>query len=315
MAVHAAEARHGLTIWCPEHRLVQPEPIPKPPAALFFMHVPKAGSSFQISLDIHSGNHTGGNHSNSPPKKALLDHAFAHHVPLPVDATLAELASAGALLRHPDDRLLSMYDWLRARPATAAAAAADFGGPNLEAYKRVANLVLRGGSGASVLGACSACQVHMLCGWRCCSQHEYGDGLPAAVRRAKERIDALFFVGLTEQWRDSVCLFNFQQTGVRYVTQQQLHNCRPTPSGLRNRSQQLLSSLPRDEADHAVYEHAAARFHRELRRHWISAESCLMASEEMHGNSCSVDGWNVWAQQVARLKFETLFPWAQRQYT
>jgi len=66
--------------------------------------------------------------------------------------------------------------------------------------------------------------------------------------------------------------------------------------------------MPRDEPEHAVYEHAAARFHRDVAFHNVSEATCLLASSSLLGSSCSVDGYQTSALQTELLSFARLFP-------
>ena len=101
--------------------------------------------------------------------------------------------------------------------------------------------------------------------------------------RARQRVERFFFVGLTARWRDSICLFNYLLTGARYVTWQQLKNCRPTPTrpNASGRAPDDARSLPPDLLDAALYKAARARFERDVARHGIGAATCPLRGPEL----------------------------------
>ena len=82
---------------------------------------------------------------------------------------------------------------------------------------------------AVVFGQYRGCMANMINGLKC---YEHGAIAPqgkreirAAAERSKGRLDRFRFVGLTEEWLLSICLFNFLATGRRFVTRFQLANC------------------------------------------------------------------------------------------
>jgi len=119
---------------------------------------------------------------------------------------------------------MSMYWWLRQKQLTCCGT--DFGWEGGVWYN-VVMAIARGMSPKKTLSPFGGCQLHMVMGHRCCSRHVYDKPMDDVVRAAKARIDQLFFVGITSEWFNSVCLFNYKMTGVRYVTALQLENCRP----------------------------------------------------------------------------------------
>ena len=79
------------------------------------------------------------------------------------------------------------------------------------------------------------------------------------------------------------------------------------------------NTLPIDHLDHAVFEHAQARFWREVRQHRISAASCASASNlsasQPQISSCNGRGIRLDQPTLAKLRFKRLFPSAQRLFT
>ena len=155
---------------------------------------------------------------------------------------------------------------------------------------RVKRLILSHAPLSEALGTFKACMTNMVLGFGCMSRHvskraeaETDDAARAlrdAVRRARRRLDRFFFVGLTERWRESICLFNLKLTGERYVTWQQLKNCRPTPPKA-NVTPPDPHGLPDDPLDRALYRHARLRFERELVDHGITEDACVVRGPEL----------------------------------
>ena len=129
---------------------------------------------------------------------------------------------------------------------------------------------------------------------------------------------------------------DYKMTGIRYVTELQLQNCRPgdiaTFNNRYNASLQRSlrfhlanwtdhSMLARDAVDHAIFAHAAARFHRELRAHNITLARCPSASQLLpRGTSSCNAGVGAWAVRLQptilrALSFSRLFPGVRRKYT
>ena len=127
----------------------------------------------------------------------------------------------------PQERMMSMYWWLRQKQVTCCSPA-DFGWNGGKEWFSVIMKIARGHPPQEALGQFTGCQLHMLMGHRCCSRHVYQQPIAEVLRAAKGRIDELFFVGLTSEWHLSVCLFNYKMTGVRYVTAQQVTENAPT---------------------------------------------------------------------------------------
>ena len=285
------------------------EAVPRPPLEPVFIHSPKCGSSFEASVRLHGGRNHG------------------VHQPIGDNATAVEVGRFAMLFRQPEERMMSMYWWMRQK-GTGCCKPAHFGWPSDAEWSRVTDAIKKGKAPQTMLQPYQGCQLHMLSGHRCCSRHVYQRNLSfdAIVSAATARIDQLFFVGLTSEWRLTVCLFNFKMTGVRYVTALQLRDCRPgdAPADLAsyqkshnhsleegvwfrlaNRSD--YSMVPRDKYDHAVYDHASDRFARELAAHKISHATCPSASELIRSSSCTsgtksfLDPRDVWQTSFARL--------------
>ena len=243
---------------------VAPRPTPT------FLHFPKTGTSFQTSVFLlHDGR------------------VLWNHDPLAANATDEQVGQIAALFRHPEARLLSMYWWIREKEGRCCEPR-DFGWSAKEYSQVVANIVGHGKPPSS-LNKFTQCQLHMVMGHRCCSRHDYGKrSMSDVLSAAKARVDRFFFVGLTEEWLLSICLFNYRMTGRRYVTLMQLKNCRPTL--INTTSQSNFHSAPKDtsglvfdDIEHALYDHVTRRFWRECESLNISAGTCPVLSNRTWG--------------------------------
>jgi len=115
------------------------------------------------------------------------------------------------------------------------------------------------------------CMTNMLMG-RVCSRSTSAlsnDTVSAAV----EKVKAVGFVGLTEEWLLSVCLFHVKFGGD--MLKAELVNVRkaPQPSS-EDKLVYILNSTGFVAADHAMYTAARKRFYREVQEHGLTTELC-----------------------------------------
>lgn len=245
---------------------VHSDPTLPPDQPLLYVHVPKAGTSFAKSVKIWGG------------------HEYPAHHPIDEHVDMTNLSRMTMVFRQPEERLLSMYWFLKLRQMLCCFSN-YFGweGGSREHF-RVVRAINRGEPPQEVLGSFTGCQLNMLMGHRCCSRHKYKAPMHEVIAHAKERIDRLFFVGLQSQWKLSICLFNYRMTGVRYVTKFQMHNCRATDATFSIRKNESrrhkfdVGDLKPDPLDQAVFNLASARFWREIIEHNISEANCVLAS-------------------------------------
>lgn len=115
------------------------------------------------------------------------------------------------------------------------------------------------------------CTVNMLSG-RSCAFHGHAD-----VEFALSRVAKLGFVGLTEEWALSICLFHAKFGGPLLTNE--LVNNRPGPSQISSmpkmveRARNMLDAWPATN-EMQVYQAAVARFWREIELYQLSRESC-----------------------------------------
>ena len=225
-------------------------------APIFHLHFPKCGAAFDVITVEHGGTFS------------------AQHAPLSSDAALRELQAVAAMFREPEERMLSLYAFIRGMGNASLSrtlAHKDMGVSSIE-RSDLFRAILSGGAPNATVGKFLGCMCNMILGDRCMVRGPWADNSTLAALRAQKAISRLqrfFFVGLTEEWLLSVCLFNYKMTGVAWVAAEQLqvshksHAPRPGVGGLD------------DPIDSLVYRHAAARFRSEIALHNISKSSCI----------------------------------------
>jgi len=131
---------------------------------------------------------------------------------------------------------------------------------------------------AAVVGyaRCSgSCQTRMIIGQSCghsTAEHLSDQRAEAMVIEAKSKIDRFAFVGLTDRWSESMCLFAKRfprSSGKPYPSKLVNHNMRPTKHD--DCESRVASVLHEDDAslsqDALIFAHAERRFERELDRY------------------------------------------------
>jgi len=109
-----------------------------------------------------------------------------------------------------------------------------------------------------------------------CDYQQGGDGNPPSpheVQEAKTRLrEGFSFVGITEQWSLSICLFNvmFNQTCQAH----QFLNARPAKLAEKLRSSTAALNSWRDPYDGEVYDVAKEIFESNLKKYDVSESSC-----------------------------------------
>jgi len=125
--------------------------------------------------------------------------------------------------------------------------------------------------------AVEGCSVKMINGRAC------GDPQPVTnsmVYKAMSRIDEGFaFVGLTEEWELSVCLFH-RMFGGGPVLQRELVNIRPAEINCQGNCIAINNSLSdlgnwTDRFDGPLYKHASTRFWQDIEAFDVTRESCM----------------------------------------
>lgn len=250
---------------------------------LFWLHIPKCGTSFGTSVVSY-------------PTHLTRDLTLQHQS-LSVVRDESQLRAAVGLFRSPDQRLLSAFYWIKKDKTCCTI---DWGW-SPAVYGPVRGQIRQGAPEATI-APFKGCQTNMVLGKGCMAR---GPGAPphtqVEVARAKARLQLFRFVGLQEEWRTSICLFNFVMTGRRFVEPRQLGKIQPgllldelastvdRTNSAAARAQEaanaalaaasvyppsFLGPLHFDAADTALYESAKARFRRECFQFGINASTC-----------------------------------------
>jgi len=139
--------------------------------------------------------------------------------------------------------------------------------------------------------AWSGCMTSMLTGERCpYKAHESVKAAASRVEEAKSKIDRMAFVGLTDKWTQSMCIFTklFPRISGRPYPHDLAANVRPSKSyPCRDIVEEILARRNyTDWMDQAVYDHAVERFEKDLQQ-WpecaeLKNEDPLAATEPLH---------------------------------
>jgi len=252
--------------------------------ALVFLHVPKAGTSWtvtmaQVPAACHGVSSAGlgaamrrcvreGNnfqeecafevlHGRSPRCMNALKRSVRAHQPL--SAARAPPDRYVAMFREPVQRLASLARMAQANQARGSRNLPGAGSSTYAdiLYARLPNLTRATFSEQpEVLG----CATRMLTGFPCVGPTTV---LAEDVRAAVAAVSKLGFVGLTERWTESVCLFHRTFGLPRPKRAQALNSRAGNIYGEEERG------AARDPADEAVYAEAARVFAARLRAVWI----------------------------------------------
>ena len=225
---------------------------------MWWLHIPKAGTSFGLTL---------GAYPRSSSRTTLYHQLLPRSVSAPGD-----IGETVAMFREPTDRLRSTYEWVKARawPHKSMCCREDWGWPRA-VYVRVHQRIKANEPAETVLAPFVGCQTNMLIGRGCMSQHRPS---PAEVSAAIARISSMRFVGLTSEWRLSICLFNVLTTGRRFVLPGQLLNTRPSPATGNGTGGGGGHDVLDDLTDGLLYQYAAYRFWAQVASFGLSEASC-----------------------------------------
>eukprot|EP00962_Isochrysis_galbana_P044938 scaffold17553_cov112-Isochrysis_galbana.AAC.6 len=247
-----------------------------PSWALWWLHFPKCGTSLRQSVleypwsrDRDTSWPQGNHQVLFPDIGARISHPGVQVV---------------AMFRQPEARLESAYFHMRdqIRPRGRCARCewsnspigccwTDWGWSSrdfLPAHRAIA----AGVPPAAAVGNFTGCMTSMVLGKGCMSRHAT---TPAHAAAASALVDRFLFVGDTDRWNLSLCLFNAVLTGRRFLLPWQAANSRPTSTKLLDPLHPSTSRLTdRDPIDGALWAHVSRRFIRDLIRHHVSAQCC-----------------------------------------
>lgn len=238
----------------------------------FWLHIPKCGTSFYVSVRTCDVDLRGPH----------LDNLSQQHPPLPSSVGESHVVT---ILRKPDQRLASAYAYAMEGAFSFRVWGVDDGNMTMlrnkmsqlkerldtstgEDKKKV---IVRAVADDEFLGkSFQGCQTNMILG-RTCMAGTPVDPIGDA-KKASAKLDKFRFVGLQEEWALSICLFNYLTSGKRFITKMQLSDVRAT-SG-RGRTDYDTKGYPHDAADEALYAHAAEQFYANLKKHGITVDAC-----------------------------------------
>lgn len=225
---------------------------------VFWLHIPKCGSSFFNTVS----------HCQQVNGSSTLDATDNPHPPLPDNADKTAVVS---FFRRPDQRLASGYAYARKHKFALHLWGHQGAGDNSGLTFKKAVQEGKSAVDDEVLDKdFHGCQTNMVLGRGCMA------GTPEnPIKDAEEAIKIVkqfFFVGLTEEWLTSICLFNYLVSGEKFVTGAQLKDTRPS-SG-KAASDYNTKGTTVDAADEKLYEYVKKRFEADAKKHGITRESC-----------------------------------------
>jgi len=185
------------------------------------------------------------------------------HQPM-TSAVMDQGANAIGMFRKPAQRLISAYiDGYHTQgfsDETYASLRKQCDGQSVACFARYPGV--------------AGCTTRMLTGKRCADDPaSYPEGMPSHIERVPDAIEALNkmkFVGITEEWDESVCLFHLMFGGVLYSDE--FHDVHQGPRDRSNTWDESELAGFVDEADEAIYDAALLRF-RVLRRKYAGGDS------------------------------------------
>ena len=228
--------------------------------SVWWLHFPKTGTSLSRTVDEYP---------------VCCGRFVENHQPLAKGRDGDQLSSVVALFRPPAQRLLSMHYWLVKKAGRCCST--DWGWPpNQEAATK--RLVAAGAPPAETVAAFGGCATAMILGRKCMVRDRAFAA--ADVDEAIARVAQFKVVGLTEEWRLSVCLLNAVQTGARFVTPSQMADVNPTNGDNATIYDAAELGAAYADADARLYAFAERRFRRDLDRFGVRPDSCADVSDD-----------------------------------
>jgi len=279
---------------------------------VYYLHIPKAGSSFATTLAHHvCQDHIPEDLTVKEPTGFVNRYAgmcpaihkfksfkSGHH---PLEKSDVALSHVVTMMRHPLQRIASGY---YAKPSRLH----DCPTLRRKHCKHTHNNGCDGDIGKEVTnpdvidpvkyGKCVRdCATNMIIGHGCGHRTKY-NGTGSLVRRqtvtlAVHRVAKFGFVGLTEEWLLSVCLWHAKFGGA--ILEAELANTRPgISSGIKKKSIDPSSSSEYDvktlfkgwepSDDMKVYNAAKERFWKEVKDHNLTTEGCSANIKKLHSS-------------------------------
>ena len=259
--------------------------------SIFWMHIPKTGSSFTNTVFQYACRELGQpffhgvgylnrarsdcGGSRSPLQSTADTRMYHMHVPWQRGPRTSQpdprVGNVVGMFRRPAQRFLSAFHWMRTVPTCCNE---DWGmGPRRGGRRTAVNRMRSADEFARIPGGLG-CQTRMVLGHDCCAPVAIS---PEAARRARDFVEhTMAFVGLQEEWARTVCLWHARFGGALFAGE--LLNTRPTnDSATSEYDEEELKGIV-DEADEALYATAKARFWREVGAFNASVEHCMQAT-------------------------------------
>ena len=265
--------------------------LPAPVAIdrIFWLHVPKCGSSFTHTIFHYACarpvSWSCGNSVHHPPpdycgtnRSTIQEqmHGGNYHTPIRWVQGMggrfeprANVGNVVAVFRSPAQRLLSAFSWMKQMPLCCGG---DWGMGPANGSKRASVLKMPDAATLARLPYSQGCMTKMIIGFRCFDDHTLTD---KEMERARRFVDeGMAFVGLQGEWSRTVCLWHARFGGPLF--QVELSNTRPTNRTTYQHTMHNESELETlvDHADTLLYAAAEARFRRELRTHAVAIAAC-----------------------------------------
>jgi hypothetical protein len=269
---------------------------------IYYLHVPYTGSGLATTVAHHA---CGGdlpdhvavldpdllNESDAPScNQSRFMHFKSGHQPLSVND--ADLAHVVMMMRDPAQRALSGYfndlqDCWEIRQKYNCSeskgkfkCSGDFEGEDGQFVRNP-----RVTPPAEYARCVENCTTNILTG-HACSRSGDSDTV-----RAVAAVNQIGFIGLTDEWPLSVCLWH-KRFGGRMLPAE-LANVRPgsmttATDGLTKYNDRLLEGRWQPNADTAVFEAASARFWREIKMYGVAHEDCEREARELEQSMSQV---------------------------
>mmetsp|Transcript_1631 Transcript_1631/g.4232 ORF Transcript_1631/g.4232 Transcript_1631/m.4232 type:complete len:383 (+) Transcript_1631:85-1233(+) len=261
------------------------DPVPDP---LFYLHLPKTGGGFANTIAHAVCAQELPEHYYMIGPKSLAKsnyscrHRFARfdegHQPLSGwdFEKLPEPAAAHVvtLFREPQQRLLSGFYHHRHDCPSIRLSRFCFAEDSDSAECLALSSAAATSEELEPYGRCvGSCQARLVAGYRCA-----GDvPMPEDLAKALDRIDRFAFVGLTEEFSRSVCLFHLRFGGrcldVEFVNSRQGGHSSNVSTGYSTTAVSDYVNITL-AADVSVYNRAKARFWREVLEYGATDEAC-----------------------------------------
>lgn len=249
---------------------------------IFWLHIPKAGTSFLSTIWNYACGQTG------PPLDLRVDSAHSliceecfdfalmerysrrkycklgvlsrytktQHLPIRLEQVQARHESVVGMFRKPSQRLISAF--------RNGMHANGFSDEEFQQLQAVCGHTARASCYAHFPGI-AGCTARMLTGGKCAESFRMRegrfDGGQSRLQEALKALDSMAFVGLTERWEESVCLFH-RMFGGR-INNAEFLNVHEGFSHHGAYAEEELEGF-RDEVDDLIYEAAKRRFEADL---------------------------------------------------